>query len=560
MKKNEQSQKTIIKGAMILSASVLITKIISILYRVPVTNALGDIGNGIYSVAYQVYVLLITVTSIGLPSAISKLVSERAAVGDYREAHHVYRVAMRYAVVLATVLSVLLWFGAEQAANFFKVPAALWPIRALVPAIIIVSIMAVMKGYFQGLQSMTPTAVSQVVEQVIHAIISIGLAYGLLKFGVEAAVVGSTLGVVGGVLAGLLTLVFVYYLIRPLIKKRIDRSPSSEKPQSDRTILKGILITSIPIMLSASVFSVMTTIDYRMIADKLPETIEKMRTLQLVHLLPVNTAILDDTQTVVDSLVGIFSFKYMTLLNLPVSLILTLGMAVTPAVAASMAQKDYKEVRSKIRMVLKIGMLFAAPAALGLMLFGKEIIAFLLPKEPYGGELLAAGGIAIVFITLAQLTAGILQGLGRQHIPTVNAVIACSIKVILNAVLLTIPQVHVYAVIHTTTLCYIIYAFLNIKAMLHLIKMKLDYRALFIKPLMIAGIMGIMAKGLYIGLVKLVDYPSVWLVVSILFAIIIYGILGLTTGTIDERDLMNLPGGTKLTRFLGSFRKKYLHQ
>ncbi len=550
MEKNQNSQKTIVKGAMILSLSVLITKIISILYRVPVTNALGDIGNGIYSVAYQVYILLITLTSIGLPSAISKLVSERAAVGDYKEAHRVYKIAMCYSVMLSIVLAIGLWFGAEAAANFFKVPAAMWPIRVLVPAIVIVTIMAVMKGYFQGMQSMTPTAVSQVIEQIVHAIVSIVLAYGLLQFGIEAAVVGSTLGVVVGVLCGLGTLVFVYYLIKPTLKKRLNRSITSEKPETTRNILKQILVTSIPIMLSASVFSIMTTIDYRMMADFLPQTIEKMRDLDIVHTLPVDRSVLNDTQKIVESLVGIFSFKYMTILNLPVSLILTLGMAATPAVAASMAQKDYKEVRSKIRLVLKIGMLFAAPAAVGLMIFGREVITFLLPREPYGGELLAAGAVAIIFITLAQLTAGILQGLGKQKIPTINAVIACVIKVILNAILLTIPQMNVYAVIHATTICYMIYAFLNTWYMLRLLRMKLGMRECVLKPLIVSAIMGISAKLLYEGLMQIADYPSAWLIVSIVGAVIIYGVVGVMTHTISESDLENIPGGRKITPYL----------
>ncbi|MGL4799610.1 MAG: oligosaccharide flippase family protein, partial [Cellulosilyticaceae bacterium] len=211
--KKNQGQN-IVKGAMILSMSIMITKIIGILYRLPVTNALGDVGNGIYSVAYQVYIIIITLTSIGLPSAISKLVSERRAVGDYKAAHGVYKIAMVYSVGLSLVLSIVLWFGAGGASLFFQMPEAKSAIRALVPAVVIVTIMAVMKGYFQGMQSMAPTAIAQIIEQLVHAIVSIVLAYVLLQFGLEAAVVGSTLGVAVGGLVGVGFLALVYYLLR----------------------------------------------------------------------------------------------------------------------------------------------------------------------------------------------------------------------------------------------------------------------------------------------------------------------------------------------------------
>lgn len=549
MSNNKKHGQNIVKGAMILSLSVMLTKIIGILYRIPVTNALGDIGNGIYSVAYQVYIIIITFTSIGLPSAISKLVSERRAVGDHREAHRVYKVAMAYSIGLAGVLSIVLWVGADRAAMIFQEPRAASAIKALVPAVIIVTIMAVMKGYFQGMQSMTPTAIAQVIEQLVHAGASIVLAYGLLKFGLEAAVVGSTLGVAIGAFVGVGFLVGVYYLLRSKIYRRIERSQIVFN-ESRGMILKQILVTSVPIMLSASVFSIMTTIDYSMMGQLLPETIEKIRAAGNIATLPVSPDVLGDTGQITTSLTGIFSFKYMTILNLPVSLILTLGMAATPAIAASMATNDYKDVKRKINMILKIGMLFAAPAAIGLAMFGQEIISFLLPNEPYGGELLVQGGLAILFITIAQLSAGILQGMGKQHIPTIHAVIACCVKVGLNILLMSMPAMHIYGVIHSTTVCYMIYAFLNMSYLLRTIHMRLNYMSLFIKPIAVASIMGISAKGLYTLLYSLYPVLSLWLIVSIFFAVVVYGVLGILTRTISKKDLENIPGGRKLVKLM----------
>ncbi|MGL4800488.1 MAG: polysaccharide biosynthesis C-terminal domain-containing protein, partial [Cellulosilyticaceae bacterium] len=282
----------------------------------------------------------------------------------------------------------------------------------------------------------------------------------------------------------------------------------------------------------------------------LPQTIEKLRVAGEMARLPVSSEVLHSTELISKSLTGIFSLKYMTILNLPVSLILTLGMAATPAIAASMAKGDKKDVRQKTHMIFKIGMLFAAPSALGLMVFGKEIIMFLLPKEPYGGELLAYGGIAIIFITLAQLSAGILQGMGKQQIPTIHAVIACSIKVVLNVMLLSIPSVHIYGVIHSTTICYMIYAWLNIRYLLKTMGARFHWLDLVIKPVGIAIIMGVVAKGIYMLLYGMKPSVSLWLMVSIGIAVVIYGVLGVVTGTISEKDLANIPGGHKLGAFL----------
>lgn len=547
MPKQNRGQQNIVKGAMILSLSIIITKIIGILYRLPVTDALGDVGNGIYSVAYQVYIIIITVTSIGLPSAISKLVSERCARGSYKEANRVYQIAMVYTMVLASILSIALWFGADYAAGFFKIAEAAGPIRALVPAVIIVSIMAVMKGYFQGMQMMKPTAVAQVIEQMVHAVVSIILAYGLLQFGLEAAVVGSTLGVAVGALFGVAFLGFVYYLLRGRIHKQMKKD-RTEIEESSMDILKKILATSIPIMLSASVFSVMTTLDYGMMGNMLPATVEKLRaTNQLVNL-PVATELLGSTDDIVKSLTGIFSLKYMTILNLPVSLILTLGMAATPAIAASMATGNVKEVKQKTNMIFKIGMLFAAPSAIGLAFFGKEIVAFLLPSQPYGGELLAYGGIGILFITLAQLSAGILQGMGKQTIPTRNALIACGIKVVMNLILLRSPSIHIYGVVHSTTLCYFIYAFLNISYLTQVVPMKFKMKRIVLKPIGVALVMGIVAKLLYTLLSRFGPFTNLWLILSIGVAAIVYGLLGVMTGTITAKDIRNIPGGNKLLK------------
>lgn len=547
MENNKQTGAHILKGAMILSVAVFISKLIGILYRIPLTGAIGDSGNGIFAPSYQVYMVMLTLSSVALPTAISKMVSERRAIGAYEDAHRVYKVAMIYSVLIGAILSVVLWFGADSISTiFFNMPEAALPMKALVPAIFLVAIMAVMRGYFQGMSSMTPTAISQVVEQFVHAIVSVVLAYMLLEKSLEAAVTGASFGTSVGALFALLVLVFVYYLIKPSINKRRRKSRTTTD-ETNGELLKKILIMSIPIMISSSIFSIMGLIDYSMIYKILPNTIEKMSLAgQLVNLPISDPEVLTSQTAIVNSLAGQFSTKYTTLINLPVNLILTLGMAVIPAISAAVAKQDFKDVRRKTNMVLKIGMLFAAPSAVGLMVFGDQVIRMLYSMAPDGGKLLVYGSVSIIFITVAQITTGVLQGMGKQSVPTIHAAIACGVKVIANLILLSMPSMHIYGVVHSTSICYLIYAILNVVYLVRTIHIKINIKKLIIKPILVAAVMGIVSYVLFNLLVKVFGHATLMMLIVIPIAMVVYGVLGLLTRTITAKDLENVPGGRKL--------------
>lgn len=553
---NTHNKRSIVKGAMILGVATLLSKIIGLLYRVPLTNILGDEGNALYSSAFQIYVILITLSAVAFPSAISKLVSERIAVGAYKDAHRVYKIAVIYTGVLGAILSISLWFGADWIAiNILRATDATLAantalaVRSLAPTIFVVSILAVMRGYFQGLNSMASSAISQVIEQVFNAVFSVVLAYALLPRGIQVAVVGSTLGTGIGAISGLIFLVCAYMIIHPRIKHKIEKSSAYEY-ESTRTILKKILNTAIPIVIGSSVFAIMTTIDFAMLREGLPKSIDYLMQNNMLNVLPISVVSGQDTAAIVERLVGQYGGKYLTLINVPVGLILTLAMAATPAIAASMAVGDYKDVRRKTKMVLKVGSLFAAPAAVGLALFAQPILSLLFSSYPDGGELLAHGSVAIIFITIAQLTTGILQGMGKQHIPTINAAIACVIKVVLNFILISIPRVNIYGIVYSTTICYIVYAFLNVKALKKYLNIRFRWGVLLVRPLICSVVMGAVSYGVYAVLMLVTPRPKLWVVVIIPFAALVYGMVGIFSGTITKKDLASMPGGNKLSRFI----------
>ncbi|OON93706.1 MAG: hypothetical protein ATN32_08725, partial [Candidatus Epulonipiscium fishelsonii] len=409
---------------------------------------------------------------------------------------------------------------------------------------------AVTRGYFQGMNHMMPTAISQVTEQFFNAMFSIILAYAFIDYGIIAAATGSTLGTGVGAIVGLFVLSIIYLINRKKIR-HTKSSTSIYKNENGIIILKRILMTIIPIVLSTSIFSIMTNIDTMMLNYYLPSIIDQLVSLDMYNVIPVTGARYMDIRNIVDSLTGQYLGKYLTLINVPVSLILTIAMAAMPAISASMAKKDYKDIKGKIKIVLKIGFLFAVPSAVGLTIFAGPIMNLLYRNVSDGKELLIYGSVSILFIATAQLTTGILQGMGKQNVPTKHAFIACIIKVVCNFVLLKFPTLNIYAVVHSTTICYIVYAILNINYLKNTLKIKMNWSSLILKPIYAGILMGAGSWGLFSILNWFYKIPNIWLLIVICISTILYLIIGILIGAITKDDLETIPGGKK-------FIKKFL--
>lgn len=551
MKKTDNKQ-SLMKGAMILSIGVLASRIIGMLYRIPIRNILGDEGQSIYGVAYGIYVVILTLTAMAIPGALSKLIAERRAAGAYREAQRVFHLAMLYSIGVALVMAIGLWVGADFISDhFFQSQDVALPIRALAPTVIIATSLGVFRGYFQGRGDMTPTASSQIIEQIFNVIFSVILASYFMEItnkNLEWGATGSALGTGVGAIAGFVVLIILFIKKRPEAQAELVESTEYDY-QSTFTILKQILSMMIPVIVSASIFSIMTSIDQSMISNMLPQNIEYLRNHQLLSAVPVLEAEIYSTKSIVSQLSGQLSFQYMTFMNIPVSLILQLGLASVPAIAAGMAAGAFKDVCQKTKMIFKVGMLIAAPSAIGFLVFASPILT-LVVGDRSGGELLSAGAIAILAIAIAQLSAGILQGMSKQTIPTINALIACGIKVVINLVALRFPRLNIYGFVHSTTICYVIYAVLNMYYLQKYLKMKMNWKEILIRPTACAAIMGIVSFAVYKGLLcmGLSVKPAIILVMPL--AALIYFVVGVGSRTITKGDLSHIPGGRKLIRAL----------
>lgn len=517
---------TLVKQAAILAAASLIVRIMGLIYRWPLTNMIGDDGNGLYGTAFNIYLLFFILSSAGLPSAISKMVSERLALKQYKSAHKVFRASLLMAIAAGLSVSLILWFAAYPIAQFMNNERIVYCMKALAPTLFIVAVMGAFRGYYQGMNTMVPTAISQIIEQLFNAVFSIVLAGVLLEYGVEYAAAGGTMGTGIGALIGLVFLIFIYILVRPRILKRVNKQNEVEINESFSEIFKTLLKISVPIIIGSTIFSLTNLIDVKMV----------MSILQSIGM----------TEIEANELYGQLTGKYVTLTNLPISISTALAAAIVPSIAASMALKEKKVVVNKVNLAMRVTMILAAPSTVGLFVLGDPVLKMLFPKYPAGGDLLRLGALAIIFQSLVQVATAILQGVGRPSIPALNAGAGVVIKIIVNFFLISIPSINIKGAVISTLVCYIIIAYLDMRSAVRITKVRIQVINTFIKPI---------AAGIGMGIFSFLFYKIIlWGTVnntfatlsSIILSVLVYCSILFTIGGITREEIILLPRGEKL--------------
>lgn len=520
-----------VKQAAILAFAGLFARLLGFLYRLPLTNMIGDEGNGIYSAGYYIYTFFLVMSSSGLPVAISKMVSERYALKQYKSAHRVFKVSLIVATVAGTIGMFVMLFGASWFTMIIKSPGSYYAILTLTPTILIVAVMAVFRGYFQGMNTTIPTAVSQVIEQIFHAVFSIFLAYIFVKTSVEAGAAGATAGCGIGALAGLIFIVFVYYITKPRINKKLRRDKSEVKGESDKKIALELIKIAIPIITGTAIFSMTNLIDMQMVMGRL--TYKGAYTIKQAT-----------------ELYGQLTGKYVTLTTLPVSISTAFATAILPTIATSVVLKDKEGLNRKINTTLRITMLISIPAAIGIGVLGDQILLLLFPKYSGGGILLKVGAISIIFLALSQIVTGILQGVGKVYVPAVNALIGAVVKIPLNYILISIPSINVVGAVISTIVCYMIASILNLIALVKYTEVIPDFKSILVKPLISSAIMALACYVFYNFLNMFLNNNSISTIVSIIVSMLVYMLFMVLIKGVDKNDLQLVPLGGKVIKFL----------
>ena len=533
----EESKKSssFIKQAAILAAASMIVRFIGFLYRVPMTAIIGDTGNAIYSAGYQVYNFLLILSSAGLPAAIGKMVSERLALKQYRNAHRVFIVSLWFSGTMGFIfMALLIIFANPIAVNICKIPGAYYTLISLAPTIFIVGIMSVLRGYFQGMNNMVPTAFSQIVEQLFNAVFSVLLAFIFVKYSVALSAAGGTAGTGIGALAGLIVMLLVYWLNAKKIRKRYSKPVVGYEIETSGRILKILLSTAVPIIIGTAIYSITNLVDMSMVMSRL---------LQSGAF----------TAEEAEKLYGQLQGKYVVLSTLPVAISTSIATAAVPNIAASMVLKDKKSVEKKINTAIKISMIISIPAAIGMAVLADQILLMLFPTVPEGGSLLRIGSISIIFLALSQIVTGTLQGIGKVKIPAINAFWGAVTKVIFNYVLIIIPAINVKGAVISTIACYVVASLLNLFALKRITKMRLNLMDLLFKPLFASLVMGAVCFGSYKGVFMVISSNTLATIVAVLISMAVYFFVMIFIKGILKEDLYMLPAGGKIVRICEKF-------
>ena len=531
--RSAQNDDFIAQGAILAVATVL-TKVIGVIYRIPLANILGDAGNGFYGYAYQIYAMALMVSSLSLPTAVSKLVSAKLAAGQKRNSVRVFRCSMLFAVVVGAVITAAVFFGADAISVYaMKSPLSVYALQMLAPGLFLVAVMAVIRGYFQGLGSMMPTAVSQIIEQLIRAVISIAGASIFVDIGTRAGVkageellgpaygaAGATLGTVLGALIALVFLIFVIWAYRGQMTRQY-RTDRSGREDSYRHILK--------VLFSTAIYNINQILDltiFNHIMDAQGYVEEEYMALQ-----------------------GIYSGKYDTLVNVPLSIPWALCSSVVPSLTAAVATRSRKLVHEKIDQTLRLTMVITIPCGVGFLVLASPLMVLLYndaSKTP--AYLLMLGSVVVVLYGWSSISNSILHGLNHISSPAKNACIALVVHLAAFVVMMTAFKMNVYALAAGNIVFAACMCWLNQRKVHKVCGFRMNIMDTFIKPLIASAVMGIVTYAAHLALDLLIGGRWIPTIIAIFIAMIVYVVVVLKIGTLSDEDIEALPMGARLLR------------
>ncbi|MCM1261919.1 MAG: polysaccharide biosynthesis protein [Butyrivibrio sp.] len=530
----QQKKDSFVLQAGILAAAGIIVRIIGLLYRSPLTSIIGLEGNGYYTNAINIYTIILLISSYSIPSAISKVIAQRLAYKEYRNAQRVFQCALIYVVVVGGVCSIVTFFGASF---LVKVDGAVPVLRVFAPTIFFSGLLGVFRGYFQAHGSMLHTSLSQILEQILNAVVSILAAYLLIgtvsgESETTQAVYGasgSAIGTGAGVLIALLFMFGMYRLNSGIIKRRIkrDHTPILE---SYGEIFKVIITTVTPFILSTFIYNCSTVVN-----------------MYIYQYVMIDMMGVDKPATAISY--GIFSTQAITIINIPIAIASAMSSASIPGISATYATHKENETRDKVRQAIHMTMLIAIPAAVGLFVLARPVVQFIYPQKEAldtAGALVRVLAVTVVLYGLSTLTNAVLQGIGKVNIPVIHSAVSLAVQVVILVLMLLYTDLDLYALAGANIAYSLMMCILNQFSVMKYLSYKQDVKKTYLKPILAAIIMGAVAYGVYQGIFFLIKENRISVVVSIAFAAAVYFILIIKLGVVNEEELRSFPKGVFL--------------
>ncbi len=532
----KQSKKNLLMQGSILAAAGILTRMIGLLYRIPMANMLGEEGNGIYSVAFGIYNITLTLSSYSLPLAVSKIISQRSVNKEYKNSFFVFRNALLFALIVGLIACTLIFLGADTLETLYATKGLAKPLRIVAPTTFIMAILGVFRGLFQGKSTMIPTALSQIFEQIVNAIVSVTAIYFFMKIyrnSDQVAAYGAAGGICGtfaGALTALLFLLFVFAIYKPTLDRQIRRDKTSLEA-SNAEIYKVLFLTILPIIFSQTVYQIGYTLD-----DLIFGNIMSLKGF---------------TNTVTNSLRGAFNSQYNLLINVPVAIASSMAASTIPSIAAS-AKSGASDINEKIKAVIKLNMAIAFPSAVGLSVLARPITCLLFPNlttyQDTVVNLLLFGSSAVIFYSLSTITTSVLQGTDHMKIPIYHAGISVIIHVILVSVLLYSTKLGIYALLIGNITFPLLVCLLN----WHSVEKYLNYKQEILKtfgvPFIASLVMGLIAFLIYHALYFLLENNVICIIIAMVFAVTVYFFLLLVLKCFSREELKDIPMGNRIAK------------
>lgn len=550
---------TFFGGAAILAVGILVVKLIGMFYKIPLLNIIGEQGSADFNNAYNIYSVLLTISTAGLPVAVSKLVSEADALGRRNQVRRTFRLALALFLILGVLSFLVMFFGSEQLAGLMNDSMAAPGIRALAPAVICVGCLSAFRGYAQGHGNMTPTAVSQIIEALCKLTVGLGLAYWLVGHGADAshAAAGAITGVTVGTIVAL-----AYMLMNFLVTRSQEPQLADDRPDEPSTILKHLLMIAVPITISSSMVGIVTVIDTSLVQGQLQRALlENQDTWTLYQdfvdfaslkealsawqaALPDGSAVsmslldqyaaqaeaLRDQQSALTdlqsaslelhaalenisrTLYGNYSGA-LNIYNLPTSLMAAVTAAVIPAVSGALARRDRRGAGRITGSALRISALAACPMAVGLFVLGEPIMALIFPNlnPQLAGPLLSTLGLATLFVCMMLVCNSVLQAHGFVSLPVIIMVAGGVVKIITNYNVVIQPTIGIYGAPMGNILCFALCMTLDLVVMSRVLPRRPKYIQVFAKPLAASALMGLGAWAVYGLMSKLFETTGIFM-------------------------------------------------
>ena len=536
----------VVQGSILAIASIVV-RIIGIAYRIPMINIIGDEGMGYYGTAFNVYNIALLLSSYSLPLAVSKMVSVRLARKQYRNSVRILRAALVYATVVGALAAAVIWFGADFfAREVFFMPYAAFALKTLAPTVWIMAYLGVFRGYYQGQGTMVPTALSQVFEQIVNAIVSVAAGSWLFNQAIKVEILrgesgsgysnswgaaGGTIGTGAGAFTALVFLLLLFAAYQRTIRKKVrrDRSGSLE---SYRTITKILFFTVVPVVVSSAIYNVNSVLDNGLLA--------------------YNFKSLGMEEEFISQW-GVYTGKYHLLINVPMAVSNALSSSLIPSVSRAVATGDRRMVKKKVAAAIRFSLLIAIPSAVGLTVLAGPVNNLLFSGDnDLAVQMTLYGSIAVVFYSVSTVTNAILQGIDRMRLPIVHALTALVLHLAAMEVMVLVFHMGIFSMVFANILFAVIMCFLNHRSIRKILGYRQEVKKTILLPAAASAVMGAAAVGVYKLIHLGIQSNAVCTLGAVAAAVAVYGVLLVKLGCLDEDELHQMPGGTRL---LQMFRK-----